>query len=174
MKNQLVLAGIGLLLLAATGCRENAGVTMNAVTADGIGRPVGTIQFSETPYGILLTPNLKGLTPGVHGFHVHENPSCEAGKKDGKMVPALAAGGHYDPGKTGKHLGPYGEGHMGDLPALTVTADGRATLPILAPRLKPEDLVGRSLMIHAGSDTYSDVPSPLGGGGARIACGVVE
>jgi Cu-Zn family superoxide dismutase len=94
--------------------------------------------------------------------------------KDGKPVAGLAAGGHYDPAGTGKHEGPYGNGHLGDLPPLYVGPDGRATQPVLAPRLKLSDLKGRSLMIHAGGDNYSDKPEPLGGGGARVACGVVK
>lgn len=56
--------------------------------------------------------------------------------KDGKAVAALAAGGHFDPQKTGKHLGPYADGHLGDLPPIYVTADGMANYPVLAPRLK--------------------------------------
>jgi Cu-Zn family superoxide dismutase len=94
--------------------------------------------------------------------------------KDGKPVPSLGAGGHYDPAKTGKHLGPYGEGHLGDLPPLVVDAQGKSTLPVLAPRLKIVDVKGRSLMVHAGGDNFSDQPEPLGGGGARIGCGVVN
>ena len=74
----------------------------------------------------------------------------------------------------GKHEGPYGKGHLGDLPALYVGADGKATMPVVSPRLKVSDLKGRSLMIHAGSDNYSDYPEPLGGGGARVACGVIQ
>ena len=89
------------------------------------------------------------------------------------MVPGLAAGGHYDPAGTGRHEGPYGDGHLGDLPPLYVDGDGRATLPVLAPRLEAGDLKGRSLMIHAGGDNYADHPEKLGGGGARVACGVV-
>ena len=89
------------------------------------------------------------------------------------MGPGLAAGGHYDPANTGKHLGPYAQGHLGDLPALYVDADGTATTPVLAPRLKLEDLAGRSIMIHAGGDNYSDSPKSLGGGGARVACGTI-
>ena len=94
--------------------------------------------------------------------------------KEGKAVAALAAGGHLDPSNTGKHEGPYGKGHLGDLPVLYVGADGKAMLPVLAPRLKVADLKGRSLMIHAGGDNYSDQPDKLGGGGARIACGVIK
>ena len=148
-------------------------VGMNLIDADGIGAKIGTIKAEDTQYGLLLTPNLSGLTPGVHGFHVHENPDCSPGVRDGEVVPALAAGGHYDPENTGRHEGPYGDGHLGDLPPLIVGADRTATLPLLAPRLEVADLTGRSLMIHQGGDNFSDLPDPLGGGGARIACGVV-
>ena len=55
-----------------------------------------------------------------------------------------------------------------------MNSDGMATMPMLAPRLKVSDLKGRSLMIHAGGDNYSDMPAPLGGGGARVACGVAQ
>ncbi len=126
---------------------------------------LGTVTATDTPYGLLLTPDLNTLPPGIHGMHFHENPSCA---QNGQ-----AAGGHLDPQKTGKHKGPYSkEGHLGDLPALTVDADGNATLAVLAPRLSTKDLTGHSLIIHAGDDNYSDTP-PMGGGGARIACGVV-
>ncbi|HCL5280518.1 TPA: superoxide dismutase family protein [Salmonella enterica] len=51
--------------------------------------------------------------PGVHGFHIHENPSCMPGMQNGKNVSVLMAGGHLDPEKTGKHLGPYNDkGHL--------------------------------------------------------------
>jgi Cu-Zn family superoxide dismutase len=89
-------------------------------------------------------------------------------------VPGLAAGGHYDPAGAGRHAGPYENGHLGDLPALYVDANGKANNPVLAPRLKLSDLKGRSLMIHAGGDNYSDNPKKLGGGGARMACGVLK
>jgi Cu-Zn family superoxide dismutase len=149
-------------------------VTMHATTDSGTGEAIGTITVTPTPYGTLFTPDLKGLSPGVHGFHVHEKPACGSGEKDGKMVPGLAAGGHYDPAGTGRHEGPYGKGHLGDLPALYVDQNGLATHPELAPRVKISDLKGRSLIIHAGGDNYSDAPEKLGGGGARIACGIVE
>ena len=84
------------------------------------------------------------------------------------------APGHYDPQGTGRHEGPYGKGHLGDLPALYVDQEGRVTVPVLAPRLKVSDVKGHSLMIHGGGDNYSDQPEKLGGGGPRIACGVVK
>ena len=148
--------------------------TMNGVDENGVGAEVGKVTMSETRYGVVFTPELTGLAPGLHGFHVHENPSCAPSTKDGKTVPAGAAGGHLDPKKTGQHGAPWGDGHLGDLPAIYVDASGKATHPVLAPRLKLADLANRALMIHEGGDNYSDEPKPLGGGGARMVCGVIK
>jgi Cu-Zn family superoxide dismutase len=63
---------------------------------------------------------------------------------------------------------------MGDLPRLEVGADGAVKTSLIAPRIKDvSQLKGHALMIHAGGDNYSDTP-PLGGGGSRIACGVLN
>src|SRR5262252_9515479 len=93
---------------------------------------------------------------------------------NGQPAAGMAAGGHFDPANTGKHLGPHGEGHKGDMPVLTVDASGKATEAVVVPRLTMADVKARSIMIHAGGDNYSDQPAPLGGGGARIACGVAK
>ena len=149
-------------------------VTMNLISEEGIGKEIGKITVTESKFGLVFTPMLEGLPPGLHGFHVHENPSCEPKEKDGKIVAGLAAGGHLDPEGTNKHGEPWGEGHLGDLPPLFVDTNGISTYPVLAPRLKATDLLSRSIMIHAGGDNYADHPAPLGGGGGRLACGVVK
>lgn len=149
-------------------------VPMYWVDEKGAQKPIGEVTISQSKYGAVFVPALKGLPPGVHGFHVHENPSCAPKEKEGKAVAALAAGGHYDPKKTKRHDTPWGAGHLGDLPALYVDRDGTARQPVLAPRLALADVGGRSLMIHAGGDNHADHPAPLGGGGARIACGVIK
>jgi superoxide dismutase, Cu-Zn family len=173
---KLIVVGIVVVMLAfaAVAVAGEAMVQMNIVTEQGIGKTIGTVSLADTPQGLKLTPALEGLQPGLHGFHVHDKPACGAEVKDGKPVAGLAAGGHYDPMMTGKHEGPTGKGHRGDLPALTVGKDGKATTPVVAPRLKVADVKGRSLMIHAGGDNYSDNPAALGGGGARVACGVIK
>lgn len=169
----------GILLTAATLCLYGTAqadiiVQMNSVDQTGIGPIVGQVVISETRYGTVFTPSLAGLPQGLHGFHVHENPSCEAREKDGKMVAGLAAGGHFDPAASKQHGLPWGTGHLGDLPALFVDAAGNAAYPVLAPRVKLSDIKGRSLMIHAGGDNHADHPAPLGGGGARLVCGVIK
>jgi Cu-Zn family superoxide dismutase len=163
-----------LMLIAPLSAMGDINISMNLVDEKGIGSSVGKVTVSESRYGLVVTPMLTGLTPGLHGFHVHQNPDCMPKEKDGKMVAALAAGGHYDPQNTQKHGTPWGDGHLGDLPPLFVDADGNASQPVLAPRLKMADLKGRSLIVHVGGDNYSDHPAALGGGGARMACGVSQ
>ncbi|HHG8772061.1 TPA: superoxide dismutase [Cu-Zn] SodC [Raoultella planticola] len=150
-------------------------VDLNLVTSQSVGQAVGSVKISETAGGLEFTPDLKGLPPGQHGFHIHANGSCQPAIKDGKVVAAGAAGGHYDPQQTGKHGGPEGPGHLGDLPVLVVNGDGKATQPVVAPRLKTlAEIKGKALMVHVGGDNMSDSPQPLGGGGERFACGVIK
>jgi Cu-Zn family superoxide dismutase len=157
-------------LSVVTAVLADISVPMYVVSVKDVSTSVGTVNISETTYGLLFTPNLHnlGLAPGIHGFHIHQNPSCDNN--------GMAAGGHLDPHNTGKHLGPYNDGgHLGDLPALYVTAAGNAIMPVLAPRLKHlSEVKNHSLMIHEGGDNYSDTPEQLGGGGARMFCGVIK
>ena len=170
-----VLASLMLVAAACPAFAESLKAPMALATATGPGDAVGTVTITEGPGGAKFALHLHGLPPGPHGFHVHGAPSCAPGEKDGKPVPAGAAGGHLDPDKTGMHMGPTGSGHLGDLPLITVDADGTAKAVLVAPRIKSLDaLRGHALMIHAGGDNYSDQPAPLGGGGARLACGVIE
>ncbi|MDO6406152.1 superoxide dismutase family protein [Pantoea phytobeneficialis] len=167
---------IAVLALLTSGVAQAASeqVTLHTVTEHGIGAAIGKVTLSETPWGLEFTPELTGLAPGVHGFHIHAKGSCEPGESGGKTVAAGAAGGHFDPGNTGKHLGPYANGHLGDLPALFVTDNGNADYPVLAPRIKSlNEIKGKALMVHVGGDNHADHPLPLGGGGARFACGVI-
>lgn len=152
---------------------ESMDIEMHRVSTDGIGESIGTITVKDHEDGVLFEPELEGLETGLHGFHLHKKASCDPAEKDGKMTAAASAGGHLNP-EGGDHNGPYKKGHLGDLPALYVDDSGQATVPVLAPRLQYKQLEGRSLMIHAGGDNYSEEPKPLGGGGARVACGVIE
>jgi len=173
MKQFALLSSIPLLVLAASASAATT-VAMHVIDASGVGKAIGTVALSDSAKGLVLQTDLAGLTPGQHGFHVHENADCGAKEKDGKRVAGLAAGGHYDPAKAGKHEGPSGKGHLGDLPTLVVDAQGRAKGSLVAPRLKLADVKGRSLMIHEGGDNFSDNPKPLGGGGGRVACGLIK
>lgn len=160
------LSCVASMLFASAIIAANKPIEMYLVDSAGQGKSIGTVTMSKAECGVLLTPNLHDLPPGVHGFHLHEKPSCADN--------GMAAGGHFDPKKTDAHEGPYQSGHVGDLPVLIVDNDGKATLPVLAPKLTLHSFNNHALMIHANGDNYADKPEKLGGGRARIACGVIK
>jgi|TARA_R110000744_G_C19228069_1_gene547838 Cu-Zn family superoxide dismutase len=178
MKKFLLPALVGSISLALSSTsfaahhEEGKKVVMNNLST---GESIGSVMVQDyDDDGVVFTPNLSGLTPGIHGFHIHQNGDCSSAIKDGKNVLGGAAGGHFDPEKTDKHSVPWSEkGHEGDLPTLYVDENGKATQPVFAPELELEDIEGRAIMIHAGGDNYSDSPKALGGGGERVACGVI-
>lgn len=171
----LLVALLGIVLPCLA---QEQSVTINLLTDNkaekGIGKAIGTVTLQESKEGLLIKSNLTNLPPGEHGFHVHENPSCEGKEKSGKWVKGDAAGSHYDPLHTGHHLGPFGKGHRGDLPYLMANEKGESQQVLLAPHLKLAELKDRSLIIHLHGDNYADTPQPLGGGGDRIACGIIR
>ncbi len=142
-----------------------------ATLLDAGGRTVGVATIRQMPLGLKLTVKATGLPPGVHGVHLHAIGACAA--PDFK-----SAGGHWNP--TMKQHGrdnPAGM-HMGDLPNLTIAADGTGRLRAFVPhaRLTGGDMPlldgdGAALVIHAGRDDYRS--DPAGDSGARIACGAI-
>src|SRR5215471_4795779 len=114
-------------------------VTMNLITADGVGKSVGTITIKEAKDGVTIEPKLKDLPPGEHGFHMHEKSSCDPADKEGKKTAGQAAGGHFDPEATKAHKGPGGGGHKGDLPKLEATDKGVSKQKLEVKGLKLAD-----------------------------------
>lgn len=187
LKNALLATVIGIISLGCSSTQSNKDqkpqkishknnapiqtISVHTVSAQGIEGQIGTISFQDSPQGLVVKPNLSLLPSGYHGFHIHEFGSCEPAEKDGKMGAALAAGAHFNPHQ--KDHGTPNDGHLGDLPVLNVDSSGMAKTAVVAPRLKLADIQGLSIMVHAGGDNYSDHPKPLGGGGDRIACGVI-
>jgi Cu-Zn family superoxide dismutase len=163
--------------LAGSAFASSVRTELKLATPTGPGRSVGWAVISSSPKGAVIKLKLHDLPAGEHGLHLHENGTCmPAAGPDGKAVVAGAAGPHRDPGQSGHHMGPEGQGHLGDLPRIVVVdkTKGIVRETLLAPRLTDvAALKGHSLMIHASGDTYSDTP-PLGGGGPRLACGVLK
>jgi Cu-Zn family superoxide dismutase len=132
----------------------------------------GTVTFTESPNGVLISAELTGLPSGVHGFHLHETGACE---------PDFgAAGGHYNPTAAEHGFMMIGGPHAGDMPNIHVPDSGDLTVEVFNPNITleegaPETLFdddGTAVIIHAGADDYESQPS--GAAGDRIACGVVE
>lgn len=127
----------------------------------------GKVTFTKTADGVEVTAELTGLTPGEHGFHVHEYGDCS-------MMDGTCAGGHYNP--TGMpHAGPDAtQRHEGDLGNITAGASGKATYHRVDKMLKlngPHSIVGRSIIVHGGRDDLTSQPS--GAAGPRIGCGTI-
>ena len=145
------------------------------LSPQGTTEEIGSIKITQTLEGLLFEVDLNNLPTGQHGFHIHENGRCLPSQNPkGELVLAGQAGGHYDPENTNHHLGPKGAGHKGDLPFLLADKEGKVKTSFYHPRLTLKEIKNRSLVIHKNGDNYQDKPVPLGGGGDRIACGVIE
>ncbi|MCA0270300.1 MAG: superoxide dismutase family protein [Bacteroidetes bacterium] len=128
----------------------------------------GTVSFTQEATGVRVVANFAGLTPGEHGFHVHENGDCSA--PDGS-----SAGGHFNPTSAlhGHQTDPATGRHQGDLGNLTADENGSATLDLTDNVLMldgPNSIVGKAVIVHDKPDDYSQ---PTGNAGGRVACGVI-
>ena len=127
----------------------------------------GTVTFTRNGSSILVKAELEGLTPGKHGFHIHEKGDCSA-------ADASSAGGHFNPGDS-DHGGPdHQERHVGDLGNIEAGEDGRATLELEDTVISfsgPNSIIGRSVVVHADEDDLTS--QPTGDAGGRLACGVI-
>ena len=136
MRALLIGVAVGLALVGMAQGQELR-AEMYLITPEAMNKPIGLVLITSTGAGVKLVADLQGPPPGQHGFHVHENDDCGSGPDDdGKIAAGMAAGGHYDPERTAAHLGPEGQGHLGDLPFLTVQADGKGVGEAIAPRIK--------------------------------------
>lgn len=128
----------------------------------------GTVTFTQQGNQVVVVAKLSGLTPGGHGFHIHEKGDCSA-------PDATSAGGHFNPDSK-KHGHPQqGEHHAGDLPMLEADANGNAsmttTLSGISLAKGDNNIVGRGVIVHAAPDDFKT--QPTGNSGGRVACGVI-
>jgi superoxide dismutase, Cu-Zn family len=165
--------------LASSGIAAAAGppIVFVAYVMDAKNATIGTARFIPIAKGgTQIIVSIDGLPPGMHGMHIHEFGSCNPLRDtQGNVTVFGAAGGHFDPMNTMHHLGPMGGGHAGDLPMLKIDDGGHGALAYYAPNIATSganSIVGRSIVIHANADNYTDTP-PAGGSDGRIACGEI-
>lgn len=171
---------------------ESDGVT--ATVKDPSGTELGTVTFTvEGSSATIVTADLEGLEPGLHGFHIHSNPVCEADSAapddPEKTGDFLSAGGHFNVGEEHGHDHGSNGGHAGDLPVLLATAEGTAHLEVTTDRFTLEDLTegeGRSIIVHEKADNHANIPEryapegpdedtlATGDAGSRVGCGVIS
>jgi Cu-Zn family superoxide dismutase len=131
----------------------------------------GVISFVQEGDQVQMVANLKGLEPGVHAIHLHENGDCSA-------THATSAGGHWNPNV--KEHGDWDEGmnHMGDIGNLEANADGNVSYTFSTDKWcldcddSNKNIKGKGVIVHAKADDFTSQPS--GAAGARVACGVIE
>lgn len=166
------LAAPLLLIQSCAYPQPQGGAPMPLINA--LGAPIGTVTAWQTAGGVTFSIQAAGLPHGIHGLHVHTVGACTP-------PDFTSAGGHWNP--TGSKHGmnnPAGP-HMGDLPNVTVSANGTlsatvtlAGASLTAPPGAANALIdgdGAALVLHAGADDYATDPS--GKSGARIACAVL-
>jgi Cu-Zn family superoxide dismutase len=133
------------------------------------GAPMGTVTLTQGPKGVLVSAGVEGLTPGAHGFHIHEAGACAPNFE--------AAGGHYNPGGSGHGILDAGGHHAGDLPNIHAGADGNARADYFTADVTLADGAansvfdadGSAIVIHENPDSYG----ADAGAGGRVACGVI-
>jgi len=160
--------------LAAAGCATTTSSAPPAATATAKleatkGNNVsGTVSFTQKGDKVRVEARVAGLTPGAHGFHIHEKGDCSSG--DG-----MSAGGHFNP-LTKPHASTVTpERHAGDLPPLEADASGNASLATDLDVIKvgsgETDVIGRAVIVHVAPDDFKT--QPTGNSGARVACGII-
>jgi Cu-Zn family superoxide dismutase len=153
-------------LLAAPAQAQTATATLAPTQGN---TAAGMVTFTQQGDKVTVSAKVTGLTPGKHGFHVHEKGDCSA-------PDATSAGAHFNP--TNKpHGSPNApDHHAGDVPMLEADASGSATLMTdlagLAIGSGATDIVGKSVVVHKDPDDYKT--QPAGNSGARVACGVIN
>ena len=129
----------------------------------------GSVTFTPKGDAAVVVARVSGLTPGEHGFHVHEAGDCSA-------PDATSAKGHFNPGGMMHGYHHHVEHHAGDLPNLVANASGVAEYRQEVQGLRldagPNSILGRSVVVHADADDYRS--QPAGNSGRRVACGVID
>ena len=167
----VVLLVVGMALTLGTGTAIAQGSAATAQIEDAEGNVVGTAQFAEGAYGLVVSVEAQGLPPGEHGIHLHETGVCEP--------PAFeSAGGHINPAGAQHGLENPAGPHAGDLPGMTVAGDGTAAYEATTDRVTLSgsdgallDADGSAIVVHADADDQAT--DPTGNSGDRVACGVV-
>ncbi len=128
----------------------------------------GTVTLMQTGNTVRLDARVSGLTPGSHGFHIHEKGDCSA-------PDATSAGGHFNPTSQPHGSPDQTAHHLGDMPMLVADAQGNASLSATLQGVTLSEgtnsIVSRSLIVHAAPDDFKT--QPTGNSGGRVACGVI-
>src|ERR1041385_3613916 len=131
-------------------------------------KAAGSITLATMGQGVHFTGTITGLTPGKHGFHIHEKGDCSA--PDG-----ASAGGHFNPDQKAHGAPDAAEHHAGDLGNIEADASGTAKVSIHMNGITlgsgANSVMSKAIIVHANEDDLKT--QPTGNAGARVACGVI-
>lgn len=172
MSRRLALIGsaacLTLSLAACTTPDKRQLIATATMQAVGTEQTHALVQFYQSQQGgVELWVMAEGLSPGEHGFHLHQNGDCGG-------PGASLAGGHFNPRGLPHGHREGGQRHLGDFPNLKADENGQARARIFLDDLTlsgPNSALGRALIIHQQADDY--ISQPAGNSGPRIACGVI-
>jgi Cu-Zn family superoxide dismutase len=160
----VAVAAATLAASASAGSVTRAAAVLKSAAGSSV---MGTVTFAQAEGGVKVTARIAGLTPGTHGFHVHEFGDCSA-------ADFTSAGGHFNPAGD-PHAGPKdAKRHAGDLGNVEANKDGVAEVDYVDAKLSfdgPTSVLGRGVIVHAAADDLKT--QPTGNAGGRVACGVV-
>lgn len=179
----LVLGGV--LIVAGCGGGEDTEMAADTTMADtaGVGgmetataqleptegyNATGTVTFTSVNGAVRVEADVRGLSPGEHGIHVHEFGDCSA-------PDASSAGGHFNPTNEDHGAPEDSVRHVGDLGNLQAGQDSTATytrVDSVITLTGANSIIGKAIVVHAGADDFETQPS--GDSGDRVACGVIE
>ena len=166
MRSSALVVVSAVALATAVSAAPVARATAVLQSAAG-GKVGGTITFTKAEGGVKVAAHITGLTPGSHGFHVHEFGDCSA-------ADFTSAGGHFNPAGD-PHAGPKdAKRHAGDMGNIEANQEGVADVDYVDPMLAfdgPTSVLGRGVIVHAAADDFKT--QPTGNAGGRLACGVV-
>jgi Cu-Zn family superoxide dismutase len=166
MKRTLLFALFGLLIgsSVAFGQTTKAIAVLHPTQGSNV---AGTVTFSASGDQVKIVADITGLTPGKHGFHIHEFGDCSDAK-------AASAGGHFNPEHKQHGAPDAGDRHAGDLGNIEADASGKAHLDITDKVMKlsgSDSIVGHAVIVHEKADDLKT--QPTGDAGGRLACGVI-
>ncbi|MFL6515384.1 MAG: superoxide dismutase family protein [Chthoniobacterales bacterium] len=166
MKTILLVAAVSLAAAVAANAQDATRATVKLEPKSG-SKVTGTVTFTKSGDDVEVSGDIENLTPGKHGFHIHEKGDCSA-------PDASSAGGHFNPSHQ-HHGGPAtAERHAGDLGNIDADKSGKAHVQWKGKMSLSgaDSIIGHSVVVHEKEDDLKTDPS--GNSGARVACGVIE